>query len=131
MNKIYVTKRHIQDLGFSELDFKLYTEFGFDYDEHEDFEVIQNEDEYGRADGFPVKIDDIIEKLNEMKSNGSTHVELDYNCDHIGYEISGFEIRLSTDEEIDIVVKEEEEKAIKQEKLQGLYNQINELRDEV
>lgn len=70
----------------------------------------------------------MIAKLQELKNAGSTHVELDYHCDHIGYEISGYEIRLSTEEEkneFDEMNKKEQEK---QKRLRDLYNQINEIK---
>jgi hypothetical protein len=127
MENMHVTKTLIKNSDFSELDFDLYDEFGFDHDNYDEFETIDKG--RGRADGYPVNIDRMIAKLQELKNAGSTHVELDYHCDHIGYEISGYEIRLSTEEEkneFDEMNKKEQEK---QKQLRDLYKQINEIKN--
>jgi hypothetical protein len=128
MQKMYVTKTLIENVDFDELDIDLQEEFEFkfNYEDDDEFEVIDKG--RGRADGYPVNIDRMIAKLQELKNAGSTHVELDYHCDHIGYEISGYEIRLSTEEEkqeFDEINKQEREK---QQKIRDLYNQINEIK---
>jgi len=127
MKKVYVTKTHVDDFSVDELDFVLHDEFGFDYEVHDDFEVIRKGD--GRNEGFPIKIDTMIEKLNKLKTDGATHVELDYHCDHIGYDVSVFEIRKSTEEEICEFDKEYLKEKEKQEKIRDLYKQINEIKN--
>ena len=75
---IYITQTFIENKGFSELDFELQKEFGFEYNEDytNEFEIIEKSKVY--ADGYPVNIDKMIELLKILKSKGATHVELDY-----------------------------------------------------
>ena len=67
---------------------------------------------------YPINIDKMIADLQSLKEQGSTHVEVDYNCDHIGYEISGYSITTSTKEEIEIY----ENKQATEGQKQKLYN---------
>lgn len=99
MEKVFITKKHIADNDFSEIDFDLHEEFGFSYDEHEEFVEIQS-GRAGGADAYPIKIDRMIEALEALKEKGATHVELDYHCDHIGYEVSGYRIEPATHDQI-------------------------------
>ena len=122
---MYIKKTLVEDHSFSEIDFDLNEEFGFDYDEHDELiEIVQG---HGDADTYPIKIDRMIEALTALKNLGATHVELDYHCDHIGYEISGFEIRLATEDEVKIYTDAEEAKKAKSAKRQDLLRQLHEL----
>lgn len=96
---VYIKKTLIDDKTIDELDFEMHTDFDFNYDVHEDFIEIQ--DGQGDADGFPINIDLLITSLQELKEKGATHIEMDYHIDHIGYGISGYEIRKATKDEID------------------------------
>jgi hypothetical protein len=124
-NKMFVKKTHIEDHGFSELDFDLQEEFNFDYNELEEFDEICSGQ--GDADGYPIKIDRVIEALTALKNLGATHVEMDYHCDHIGYEISGYEIRLATEEEIKTFTDVENARKEKELKRLDLQRQLREL----
>lgn len=97
-NNIYITKTFIGENDQSELDFTLQDQFGFDYERFDDFITIENG--VGSTDATPMNIDDMIKILNDLKSKGATHIEINDHCDHHGYNISGFEIRKSTDEEV-------------------------------
>lgn len=96
-NKLYVTKTKKFDTSPSELDFENRDQFGFDDDAHEEFVEITNG---VSTDIEPILIDSLIEILAKAKAAGSTHIAIDYHCDHIGYDIEGYEIRLSTQDEI-------------------------------
>lgn len=96
-NNIYVKKKLVYDNEISELDFELHGEFGFDYEESDDF-IIQHEG--GDNEGYPIKIESVIQELVNMKECGATHVAIDYHCDHIGYIFEGFNIRTLTPSEI-------------------------------
>ena len=97
---IYITKTLVANDNQSELDFVLQDEFNFSYDTHEQLVEIEKGKSYS-AHSTPIKIDDMIKILQGLKDRGATHVQIEDHCDHIGYDISGFEIRLSTQEEID------------------------------
>jgi hypothetical protein len=90
MSKVYITKKHINNKNQSELDFELQDEFGFNYDDYDEF--VEIEKGHGSADSHPIKIDKMIEILQSLKNEGCSHVQIEYHCDHIGYDISGFEI---------------------------------------
>lgn len=124
--KVYVTKKLINDVEHSEIDFDLYGEFKFDYDTHSEFVTIPM-GKQGDADGYPIKIDRMIKTLEKMKAKGATHVEMNYHCDHIGYEISGYEIKLAGSKEIEIFENERLTQRQKEAKISELYKQIQEL----
>jgi hypothetical protein len=125
MNKVYVKKELIVDESFSELDFDLQNEFGFDYDEHEEF--VELSVGIGYADGYPIKIDRMIELLENMKTQGVTHIELDYHCDHIGYQVSGYSITEASKEEIENYENEKQSHHDKEKKRMDLLRQLKEL----
>jgi hypothetical protein len=125
---IYVTKTLIGNDNQSELDFVLYDDFGFSYDTHDEFVEIQKGKGY-YADATPIKIDDMIKILQSLKEKGATHVQLEDHCDHQGYDISGFEIRLSNNDEI---VEYEAMRKVEMEKKQRvleLQNEINKIKN--
>jgi len=106
---IYITKTLVEEENFSELDFVLQDKFGFDYEDGSDFIRIENG--FGNtSEAFPIDIDTIITTLQTMKEKGATHVEIEHHVDHIGYDISSYNIRNSTAEEIKLY----EDKSIKQ-----------------
>lgn len=125
---IYVTKTLIGNDNQSELDFVLYDDFGFSYDTHDEFVEIQKGKGY-YADATPIKIDDMIKILQSLKEKGATHVQLEDHCDHQGYDISGFEIRLSNHDEI---VEYEVMRKVEMEKKQRVLefqNEINKIKN--
>lgn len=124
---IYITQTFIENKGFSELDFELQNEFGFEYDEDytNEFEIIEKGKGY--ADGYPVNIDKMIELLKVLKSKGATHVELDYHCDQIGYDISGYKIEPSSQSDIDEYNTKIQKHLEKNKKINELYDEIKKI----
>ena len=123
--KTYITKKLIDDISFSEIDFDLHSEFDFDYET--DSEFIEIQIGQGISDGYPINIDNMIKALEDLKKKGSTHVEINYHCDHIGYEISGYEIKRSNEEEISSYEEKRSKERQKREKISELYNQIKKI----
>ena len=122
---VYVSKKLVSDESVGEIDFDLYEEFGFSYDTHSEFvELAQGQ---GRVDGYPIRIDRMIEILNRMKEKGATHVELDYHCDHIGYDISGYLIEPASQEQIDVHNEKLNKRNAKSQKIAELQAQIKEI----
>jgi len=122
---VYVTKTLVEKTEFSELDFDLYDEFRFSCDEDNDF--IEIEKGRGYADTYPIKIEKLIEKLQSLKEKGSTHVELSYLCDHIGYNIDGYKMELSNNKDIsDYKIKNKFERD-KYEKIKKLQDEIRQI----
>ena len=96
VSRFSLTKTHVKDIEFSEIDMDLNEEF--DIEDADSVMIhIGSGDIWGR---YPIKIDKMIEALNEMKSSGITHIEIGYHSDHPGYTIAGYEIRTATPEEI-------------------------------
>jgi hypothetical protein len=124
MEKIYLIKELIEDTGFSELDFVLEDDFGIDT-EMSCYDIIENK--RGRADAYPIKIDDMIKKLEDLKQKGASYVEIDYHCDHIGYDISGFFIRKSTEEESKEFIKIEMDEIEKINRIKALQDEIKKI----
>jgi hypothetical protein len=125
---IYVTKTLIGNDNQSELDIVLYDGFGFSYDTHDQFNEIEKGKGY-YADATPIKIDDMIKILQSLKEKGATHVQLEDHCDHQGYDISGFEIRLSTQEEIDEYEFKRTVKMEKRQRVLELQKEINKIKN--
>ena len=125
---IYVTKTLIGNDNQSELDFVLYDDFGFSYDTHDQFNEIEKCKGY-YADATPIKIDDMIKILQSLKEKGATHVQLEDHCDHHGYDISSFEIRLSTQEEIDEYESKRKAEMEKRQRVLELQKEINKIQN--
>ncbi len=131
MNKenIYITKTLVETENFSELDFKIQDKFGFDYENENDFITIEN-GIGNTGEAFPIDIDTMIDTLKSMKDKGATHVEIEHHVDHIGYDISAFNIRKSSDDEIKIQIDKSIKNSEKEKKLRELYEQINKIQKE-
>ena len=122
---MYITKEVIGDVEHSEIDFLIRDDFGFDYEN--DQELVEIEVGNGDVRNEPISIDTLIESLQELKQKGSTHVALNYHTDHIGYEMTGYKIYLSTEEQINTYeekIKVRREKNLKLEALREEYSRI-------
>jgi predicted secreted Zn-dependent protease len=134
-DKIYIMKELVGDFEHSDLDFDLSSQFGFNDEINSDLVVLTRGS--GSADGYSINIDRMIETLNELKSRGATHVELNYHEDHIGYQISGYKIdhaepALVEAYEVERLIKSEKAKEIAElkKKLRELENPTVDCEDE-
>lgn len=126
---IYVKRNLVYENELSEIDFVLHNEFRYNYEEHEDFFI---EGEYaGRADAFPININDVIQELSNMKDAGATHVEIGYHCDRIGYIFEGYQITSMTETGVNQLKQKQESERLKQEKINDLRKQIKTLENEL
>lgn len=112
---------HIEKIITDEVDFERYIDILGKKDMDEAYEEwgpieIDNGTEYYNQ---PVKIDEVIKILNDLKAKGANYVGIDFNIDHPDYTFDGLKVRRATEEDI----KKEEEK----EKLKTI-NEANELR---
>jgi len=130
MKKKYITFNYKKEVEESEIDFEMHSDLKHDYEKEERIEITTRENTIWRGESYPIKIDKMIEMLEEIKSFGCNYAEIMYHNDHIGYIVNGLEIRLSTKEEI----KEKEEKILKSqekwEKIQELRKKIKEIEKE-
>jgi hypothetical protein len=90
-NRIYIIKEHVGSFEHGELDYELSNRFGFEYEDGSSF--IELEKGHGSVDNTPIDINTLLETITELKSRGATHVSIDYHCDHIAYELSGYYIQ--------------------------------------
>jgi len=118
---LYAKRELVYENEISELDFKLYDEFGFD---NEEGNFIIEGDSNGYADAYPIKIEEVIQELVNMKDAGATHIEIGYHCDHIGYIFEGYKIKSMTSEEVEDVENKKKAKEEKQKKIAELKRQI-------
>ena len=99
LRTLYISKKLIDEADVSEIDFDFNEAFGFDYDYYDD--IIDINKNKSSLDSEPILIDRLINILQELKNDGANYVQLEENCDHQGYDIEGFQIRLATTEEIE------------------------------
>lgn len=127
-NKMYITKEVVKNKEHSEIDFLLQKEFGFDYDIHNELVEIR----VGNADVIkqPINVDMLIKSLQDLKDKGTTHVSIDYHCDHIGYEMTGYKIYHSTEEQIRDYEEKLKKKLDKEKKLKSLLEEIRRIQNE-
>jgi hypothetical protein len=124
--KKYIHKITIEENSIDDLDWNLQNEFGVD-DEIE-IDIIEIGDSYTEA--HIINIDSIVNELQNLKANGATHVAIDYHVDHIGYNISSFLVRESTDEEINSYLTKKDALEKKEIKRLELIKQLKELDEE-
>ena len=125
--KKYLQKIHIESRSIDELDFILYDEFDIN-NEDVTYEII--EVGQGITSAYVINIDTMITNLMELKDKGTTHVEIDYHEDHIGYDISTYIMRESTIDEINKIVIAKTKQEIIDEKRLDLLRQLKELKHE-
>ena len=113
--QIRLTKEFIAEVEDSEIDFDLQREFAgeVDGDAYVNIEWIEKGGPQWGSEGYPIRIDRVMQILQEMKDKGATHVEMEYHCDHISYPIYGYRITHAEQADID----ELEQKKTQAEKL--------------
>jgi len=76
----------------------------------------------------PVSIGEMIDLLTSIKENGSNFVQIQYNSDHLCYELLGVEIRPSTLDEINEHLKNQDLNEEKEKQIGELEKQIREIK---
>ena len=100
---------------------------GFDGLEHDDMEFIHIGN--GRADAEPIAISELLEMVNELQQRGSTHVSIDYNCDHGEYELSGYSYEELSTQELEAIENKKLTDLEKIEKIRILERQIHDIKN--
>ena len=95
---------------------------GFDELIHDDIDFINVG--YGRADSEPIAISELTSMIAELSQRGSTHVSIDYNCDHDEYEVSGFMYEKLSVAELSAIEDKKMSEYEKLEKIRILERQI-------
>jgi len=121
----YIHKQLIGEISIDDLDWSLQNEFGGADYEDIDFCFVENGNY--NTDSHIINIDTMIGELHSMKAKGATHVAIDYHCDHIGYDITGFLVKEATDEEINKYLSERELEKQREIKRLDLIKQLEQL----
>lgn len=122
---MYLKKTKIEQC-YSEYN-ELQKEFGYDPEEDDRFETIGvGDSDYTGVE--PMNIDALINILTDLKTKGSTHVELAFNEDHQEYKIVGSKITLAEQAEIDELLKREEKEFLKRQEIKKLYDEIHKIK---
>lgn len=134
----YITQHSVMKIVIDDVDHELKKEFCFKYETDDDFElendfIITNEAslQYTSNDSEIVNIDTLINSLETLKKKGSTHVAVDWNCDHLSYELYGYRVNLAEDNEIEEYQYQKQISSEKRKQISELQNQIYQLRNEL
>lgn len=125
--KKHVKQIHRGDLISDYLEESLRQHIGFDENEHEDYNIINIG--YGRADSEPIQISHLKEMIDELEQRGSTHVAIDYNCDHGEYELSGYVYEQLNAQELEAIENKKLTDLEKIEKIRILERQIQDIKN--
>lgn len=108
-----ITQVHIASTEVTEIDFDLHE---FVFGETNESPTIIDVDDVEREPGgvypvdtYPIAIERLITELRQLQEKGANFVSVGYHDDHVGYELSGYQVRESSPEEIE--KQEEAEKA--------------------
>ena len=110
-----ITRDYVCDKSSTEIHYLVRDEvLGKDWEDKEDFgEITLNQKLHSWAgESSSIKIDDVIQILEELKKEGCNYVEMMHHEDHAGYYFNGLNIHRSTD----IEVSDEKERIEKKEK---------------
>jgi len=129
MENIIITKKLIEVL-YSSLMEELRNEFLTEQEQDCDIHVKNSESAY-YADSSSVNIDKIIAQLNKLKEAGSTHVAIDFHCDHDEYELYGYALERESEEERNarIELEEEKKRKKKEKEIASLEAKLNKLKN--
>jgi hypothetical protein len=106
-------------------------DLGLDWDVHSDCDVLKSIN-YRYFDSGLVPVDQLISKLNELKSSGANYVACDWNEDHQELEVYGVDFRLATEtERVEYFnLEREKEEEAKQRRIAHLEQQLKQLKSE-
>jgi len=96
MEKIYITSKFI---GNESLESRPEEDFGFNFDEHEDYQILGDEPSHKSEAGL-VSIDYLMRELETLKVKGANYVGCDWHCDHQELDLYGFHLIASNSDEI-------------------------------
>lgn len=135
-NILGITKTYLKEIELSEIDFELNEDIHRDWYDigkiNNRVNITKNNKGSWEGDTIPIKIDDVIKTLQQLKKSGANYAEIMYHSDHNGYVFNGLEIRKSTEKEIKEHSDKNKEKEIIEKKLLEINNEyqmkIKELR---
>ena len=135
---IYVTQIPTLKINIEDVDYELKQEFGVKYgetfeDRGDEF-IITNEQALLRSmshDSEIVNIDTLINSLETLRKKGSTHVAVDWHCDHLSYELYGYKVNLAEDNAIEEYQDRQKSINDKRKRISELQSQIHQINSEL
>jgi hypothetical protein len=124
--KIFIEQKFIENITSDNTFYDI--ENKTDYNDDNDDELIILETGGIRSNGRPMEIDKMIDYLNSLKINGSSHVEIIYHVDHQEYEMYGYNISDASEDLINLYEKEKEDFFIANNKIKELEKEILEIK---
>ena len=102
-------------------------DFGFDWEKHSDHVTLPNQ---FYADAGLVAIDQLLEVLQKLKSEGANYVSCDWHCDHGELEVTGAEFSVAPEEKVNALnqAKLEKEKRFKELEIKKLEEKLEKLK---
>ena len=96
MSTVYITSKFIER---ESLESRPEEDFGFNYEDYENFEIIGDEP-YHKSEAGLVKVDTLIQELLKLQDKGVNYVGCDWHCDHQELDLYGFNLTTSKSDEI-------------------------------
>lgn len=125
-----VEKTYVDDVRLSDVNHKLLEDYGVILDDDSDYD-----EDYpkgcGCAEGTTISITDFVNAIEDLKSKGATHLEMNYHEDHVGYDISGYKVRVYEREESKSLDKRQEEIAEVEDQIAELSDNLEMLRNKL
>jgi hypothetical protein len=114
--------------GRQEIPSRPHEDFGFDWDKHSDWKILDND---FWTDSGLVKIDRLIELLEELKAKGANYVACDWHCDHQELEVVGAKFTPATEEQLAALArkKAEREEWLKEVEIKKLEERLAKLKN--
>jgi hypothetical protein len=127
MSFLYFTQRLIEKKS---IESEPESDLGFNYEDHEDFFVIEEPDRL--SDAGLVPIDTLIETLNALMLKGANYVSCDWHCDHGDLDVYGYEFKAASQDEVNehLVKLAELKLKEKEEKIRRLEQRISQLKSD-
>lgn len=133
---MYVLRHFLKQVNIDDVDDMLKNEFGFKYEFDDDFElendfIIINKETLRRPIGHDssiININTLINSLETLRNEGSTHVAVDWHCDHLSYELYGYDVTyagISHIEDYNNTIKDNEKRRKQISELQDRLKQLN------
>lgn len=101
MDTLYFISKFI---GSESLESRPEEDFGFDYDNYGNFNII-GDDPYFKIDVGVVSITQLIARLKEMQTKGANYVGCDWHCDHQELDLYAYKLSASNPDEIENEIK--------------------------
>lgn len=124
---VYIKVEVVKEVNTDELDCALSDSFNVAGDEC----LVHINVGERNTEGYPVKIDTMIDLLTYLKNEGANYVELDYHVDHYEYEMTGLNIEVASNDLVKSYESTNNEKSKLEAEYQEIVKKATELRKQI